>query len=304
MGNDRPDQGAMPLQALIIPFVVIAFVAIVWRFLPRAEDGSIRLPKVIDDSVGMWFVRSALGRATEPADPDDLTLPEPAADEIAYRIGVPGAPPPTLPTRAVVSQASSNAAPVMSPPQGAIAATGHAAADSPVGRRRTARPSGALAAQRRWAGAVALVAVIIAVTALALRSRQLDGEVLSATGTPAGSVGQGFVSGEGDSPSDTPAAATDPGLPSEPVPSEEASGAPAATVGPAATTRVPTAPAPAANVTPNPIRTPRPTARPTPVATLRPGPSQSTAPSPTPTPTPAPTPAPTPSTEPSAPASP
>jgi hypothetical protein len=297
MGNARPDQGAMPLQALIIPFVVIAFVAIVWRFLPRAADGSIRLPTVIDESVGMWFVRSALGRATDPVDPDDLTLPEPAADEIAYRIGVPGAPPPTLPTRAVVSQVSSNGEPVLSPlREGAIAPTGRAPADGPVGRRRTARPSGALAAQRRWAGAVALVAVIVAVTALALRSRQLDGEVLSATGTPAGSVGQGFVSAEGDSPSETPAAATDPGLSSEPLPSEAAPGAPAATVGPAATTRVPTAPAPAANLTPNPTHTPRPTARPTPVPTLRPGPSPSTAPSATP----APTPTPTPSTEPSA----
>ena len=283
----------MPLQALIIPFVVIAFVAIVWRFLPRAADGSIRLPTVIDESVGMWFVRSALGRATDPVDGDDLTLPEPAEDEIAYRIGVPGAPPPTLPTRVVVSQASSNAEPVQSSPrQGAIAPTGRAA-DGQVGRQRTARPSGALAAQRRWAGAVALVAVIIAVTTLALRSRQLEGEVLSATGTPTGSVGQGFVAGEGDAPTDTPAAPTDPGLESEPLPSEATSGAPAATVGPAATTRVPTAPA--AKVTPNPTHTPRPTARPTPAPTLRPGPSPSTAPSATPAPTPAPTPPPEPS---------
>ena len=289
----------MPLQALIIPFVVVAFVAIVWRFLPRAADGSIRLPTVIDESVGMWFVRSALGRATDPPDPDDLTLPEPAEDEIAYRIGVPGAPPPTLPTRGVVSQASSNDDSVRSPlPQGAIAPIGRAA-DAPVGRPRMARPSGALAAQRRWAGAVALIAVIIAVTTLALRSRQLEGEVLSATGTPAGSVGQGFVAGEGDAPTDTLAAPTDPGLQSESLPSDAATGAPAATVGPAAATRVPAAPAPAAKVTPNPTHTPRPTARPTPVSTLRPGPSPSTAPSATPAPTPAPTPPPEPSASPS-----
>src|SRR5580765_3701050 len=284
MGNCRPDQGAMPLQALIIPFVVIAFVAIVWRFLPRAADGSIRLPTVVDESVGMWFVRSLLGRATDPADPDDLTLPEPAADEIAYRIGVPGAPPPTLPTRpptlptrTVVSQASSNAERGLSASQqGSVAPTDHAAAsDGAAGRRRTARPSGALAAQRRWAGAVALLAVIVAVTALALRSRQLEGEVLSATGTPAGSVGQGFVTGEGDAPTDTPGAPTDPGSPGEPPPSQATSGAPAVTVGPAATNRVPTAPAPAARVTPNPTHTPRPTVRPTPVPTLRPGPSPS-----------------------------
>src|SRR3989442_8010569 len=155
MGNARPDQGAMSLQLLIVPFVVIAFVAIVWRFLPRAEDGSIRLPRLIDESVGMWVIRSALGRATDSADPDDI-IPEPAEDEIAYRIGVPGAPPPTVPTRVVVSQGPSKAEPVLSQSlQGSAAPIGPVAGDGSVARPRTARPSGALAAQRRWAGAVA-----------------------------------------------------------------------------------------------------------------------------------------------------
>jgi hypothetical protein len=200
----------MSLQLLIVPFVVIAFVAIVWRFLPRAEDGSIRLPRLIDESVGMWIIRSALGRATDSADPDDI-IPEPAEDEIAYRIGVPGAPPPTVPTRVVVSRAQSKAESDLSPSsQGTVPAVGPVAGDGSVGRRRT-RPTGALAAQRRWAGAVALAAVAVAVTTLILASRQLDGEVLSATGTPAGSSGQGFVSGAGGAastptaePSDTP----------------------------------------------------------------------------------------------------
>src|SRR5437667_1250382 len=179
MGNARPDQGAMSLQLLIVPFVIIAFVAIVWRFLPRAEDGSIRLPRLIDESVGMWVIRSALGRATDSADPDDI-IPEPAEDEIAYRIGVPGAPPPTVPTRVVVSRAQSKAESVLSPSsQGTVPAVGPVAGDGSVGRRRT-RPTGALAAQRRWAGAVALAAVAVAVTTLILASRQLDGEVLSA----------------------------------------------------------------------------------------------------------------------------
>jgi hypothetical protein len=209
MGNDRPDQGAMSLQLLIIPFVVIAFVAIVWRFLPRAEDGSIRLPRVIDDSVGMWVIRSALGRETDAPDPDDV-IPEPAADEIAYRIGVPGVPPPTVPTRVVVSGAPSKAEPGLWPSQqGSALPIGPVAGDASVGQRGRTRPTGALAAQRRWAGAVALAAVAVAVTTLVLASRQLDGEVLSATGTPGGSSGQGFVSGAGGAATDTPAGASD-----------------------------------------------------------------------------------------------
>jgi len=296
MGNDRPDQGAMSLQLLIIPFVVIAFVAIVWRFLPRAEDGSIRLPRVIDDSVGMWVVRSALGRETDAPDPDDV-IPEPAADEIAYRIGVPGAPPPTVPTRVVVSQAPSKAEPVLSPsPQGSVPPIGPVAGDGSVGRRRT-RPTGALAAQRRWAGAVALAAVAVAVTTLVLASRQLDGEVLSATGTPGGSSGQGFVSGAGGAATATPAGASDSSPSSELQPSVEASAPPAATGASVATTPVPAVTPAGARVTPNPTSTPRATARPTatPHATLGPGPT----PSATPTPTASPTPTPASSTEPS-----
>src|SRR2546427_11663462 len=108
MGNARPNQGAMSLQLLIVPFVIIAFVAIVWRFLPRAEDGSIRLPRLIDESVGMWVIRSALGRTTDSADPDDI-IAEPAEAEIAYPVGGPGAPPPTVPHRVAGSQEPSTA---------------------------------------------------------------------------------------------------------------------------------------------------------------------------------------------------
>jgi hypothetical protein len=182
----------MPLQTLIVPFVAVAFVAIIWRFLPRAADGSIRLPAIIDDSVGMWLVRSALGRAADAPDPD--VLPEPAEDEIAYRIGVPGAPPPTMPTRVVVSQAPSKAESALSStPLAPVPPIGPGVGHRSRGANRAARPTGALATQRRWAGAVALAAVIIAVATVVLGSRQLGGEVLSATGTPAGAAAGGFV---------------------------------------------------------------------------------------------------------------
>jgi hypothetical protein len=202
----------MPLQTLIIPFVVIAFVAIIWRFLPRAANGSVRLPTVIDESIGMWLVRSAVGRASGRADPDHLAIPEPAEDEIAYRIGVPGAPPPTVPTRVVVSQAQSKADPVPSPaPFTAVPPIGRVGGDGSRGRRRAARPSGALAAQRRWAGAVALAAVVIAVATVALASRQLGGQVLSATGTPAGPAAGAFVGGPaGGSPTPSGEASSPP----------------------------------------------------------------------------------------------
>jgi hypothetical protein len=188
----------MPLEIVVPAFVVIAFVAIVWRFLPRSMDGSIRLPTVIDESIGMWLIRRALRRQIGPPEPaDEIAIAEPGADEIAYRIGVPGAPPPTLPTRFVVSQAPSKAEP-SSPlvPMAPGAPLGQVARDGSAGRRPARRPSGALAAQRRWAGAVALAVVAIALTTLALGARQLNGEVLSITATPGVSVDDVFVKGE------------------------------------------------------------------------------------------------------------
>ena len=63
--------------------------------------------------------------------------------------------------------------------------------------RRAARPSGALAAQRRWAGAVALAVVAVALVTIAIGTRQLDGGVLSATGTPALTIGGGAAGSDG-----------------------------------------------------------------------------------------------------------
>jgi hypothetical protein len=179
----------MPLQAVVIAFLVVALVAIAWRFMPRSVDGSMRLPTLLDESVGMWLIRRALGReGADRREAEEVAWPEPAQDEIAYRIGVPGAPQPTTPTRVVVSSARSRVEPAG---PGQVAPVLPRAAH-PTSQRR--RPSGALAAQRRTAGVVALAVVAIAVTTVALSSRHLDGEVLGATGTPAATAG-GFVSG-------------------------------------------------------------------------------------------------------------
>jgi hypothetical protein len=194
----------MPLEIVVPAFVIIAFVAIIWRFLPRSPDGSTRLPAVIDESIGMWLIRRVVRSPIQPSDPlEEIAMPEPDADEIAYRIGVPGAPPPTLPTRFVVAHAPSKAGPA--PAERPVmlktptTSSGHVVRDGSTARRPARRPSGALAAQRRWAGAVALAVVAIALTTLALGARQFDGEVLAVTGTPGapGAPAAGaFVSGE------------------------------------------------------------------------------------------------------------
>jgi hypothetical protein len=210
----------MPIQAVAIAFVVVALAAIVWRFTPRSADGSMRLPTLIDRSVGMWLLRRALGR-TGNADrvADDERSPVADWNANAGRDVAPGSPLPTMPTRFVVSSASFRAQPATpeaSPereprrtttPVASLAARSASAGRGSTYAARPRRPSGALAAQRRSAGAVALAVVAIAVTTIALGTRQLEGQVLSATGTPAGSAGGGFVGGPAD---DSPAGSGEP----------------------------------------------------------------------------------------------
>jgi hypothetical protein len=210
----------MPIQAVAIAFVIVALAAIVWRFAPRSADGSMRLPTLVDRSVGMWLLRRALGR-TGDAEPvaDDAGSAATDWNANAGRNIAPGSPLPTMPTRFVVSSASFRAQPATpdaSPqrepssrtsPVASLAARSASAGRGSTYVTRPRRPSGALAAQRRTAGAVALAVVAIAVTMIALGTRQLDGQVLSVTGTPAGSAGGGFVGGPTD---DSPAASGEP----------------------------------------------------------------------------------------------
>ena len=149
----------MPLEPIVLVFVLVAFVAIIARFLPRDAAGRPRLPRIVDESVGMYVLRRSLGRPTEAA--SDLAKVEVDAtadvpeDEIAYRIGVPGAPEPTIPTRFVVSQAPPQAHPI--PPVVPITAR-PVVGGGPQARRRGAA---LVPLQRRIAGLGTLVAILL-----------------------------------------------------------------------------------------------------------------------------------------------
>jgi outer membrane biosynthesis protein TonB len=269
----------MPLELIVIAFVVIAFVAIAARFAPRDESGARRLPRMIDESVGMYMVRKALGRSTEAAS-DRAAAPAETAeqvteDAIAYRIGIPGAPPPTLPTRFVVSKAPPQAHPI--PPVMPVA-TRPVSGGAPQARR-----SGALPMQRRLAGVVTvLIVLLVGMAALSL-PRGPEGQVLSATGTPGGSrlaaiptptqteLASEFV------PAPASASDTPPAQPSASASAEVVTQAPVTPTPVPSSRRVPP---------PTPRVTPPPTPKPTPPPTPKPTPN------PTPPPTPPPTPAP------------
>ncbi|HEX5014103.1 MAG TPA: hypothetical protein VFV72_08060 [Candidatus Limnocylindrales bacterium] len=284
----------MPLELIVIAFVVIAFVAIAARFMPRDATGARRLPRIVDESIGMYVVRRALGRPTEAASDRAAAHAEAAAkvdeDAIAYRIGVPGAPAPTVPTRFVVSGARPQAHKI--PPVVPVTAR-------PTGvTRPQARRRGLAPLLRPLAGILTVMVVVLAAFAAVSLPARPDEAVLSATGTPpAGAPTAPVVSPSGPAapPSGAPSAEPSSAPQSSPVGTAQPS-APIAT----ATPTSPTATArPTPRPTPAPTRKPTPTP-PTPTATPAPTPTPSEEPTPTPTASAEPTPTPTASEEPTA----
>ena len=50
------------MQLLVGALVVLALVAIAVRFVLRSPDGAIVLPRIVDQSIGMWVVRGVVER--------------------------------------------------------------------------------------------------------------------------------------------------------------------------------------------------------------------------------------------------
>jgi hypothetical protein len=295
----------MPLELVVMGFVVAAFAAIGLRFAPRDAVGARRLPRVVDESVGMYMVRQALRRPTASAADREAARAEADAkaeqDAIAYRIGVPGAPPPTVPTRFVVSKAPPQAHPI--PPVVPVATRPVASA------RPMARKSGALPLQRRIAGVLTVLVVVLAAFAAQSLPRGPQGGVLSATGTPGGSEEASGDPGGSEASSDPGGGSSqDAGSSDAPiVPASlgASAGAASSPPPPGVATHAAAPPAPTATPRRTPRSTPRPTPRPTPAPTPASTPTSTPAPTPRPThpprPTPTPTPEPTPGTSPAGP---
>jgi len=246
-------------------FVVVGMVL----YLLRRRRPVATLWAVVDRSIGMWIVRRLAGRPDPGAarlrsDGEAPTDALPAPDEIAYRIGVPGAIAPNRPDRLVAS--------------------GDAQAG---GARRVLWRDSAFALAA--VSAVVLVAVVVL-------PRLPQGAVLTATDdgrfpaevTLTPSPGSTDTAAATASPTAEPTdGATEPPVASPtspPTPEPSASSSP---LGPTGT------PAPSASVaaaSPSPAVTPRPT--PVPTAPPPPPPPPPTPPPPPPVATPSPTPAP------------
>jgi hypothetical protein len=282
------------MEWIVGTLVVLGFIAIIGRFMPRDEAGGIRLPMIVDNSIGMWALRRLTGRPLwERADDIGTIGAGQAAVAVPARVPsvsigfgdlYPVRPVQLPPTQFMATRSRFEALGIRraGDAQRSGRATSHFVAtpivSSSARRPPQAHPVGPVAAQRRLAAllAILIVAVLAIVVAIVPRGTSgLSGGVLGETGRPTGSVaGQ---------PSESDAVV----LPLEPLSS---SSSPAPTTAPtAARTPTPTA---TPRVTPRP--TPRPTATPKPKPlAATPSPTPTSPPVATPTPTPVPTPTPT-----------
>jgi len=261
------------VELIVATLVVLGFLAVVTRFIARDEHGEIRLPRIVDDSIGMWVLRRITGRRLWER-PWDEEIDDPASNPHASDA-----------TRAALGaiEAASGADPTLAPhpippsharPTGYIASRRRTqahpirpgmASPTPVRdlrRRQQARRRGFLG----WAPQLAALGssvVVLIVVVVALGSSIPGGDVLGSTGRPSA------TSGLGSQVAVVPSHATESSRASGPVASPKATPKPARAT-PKPTPR-PTV-RPIATPAPTPVPTPKPTPRPTPKPTAKPTP--------------------------------
>ncbi len=199
------------MELIVGALVVLGFLAVVTRFITRDASGEIRLPRIVDDSIGMWALRRITGRrlSERPWDDEvqgDLPLDSNASDATRAALGAiaaANAANPSIGTaraapiasRRVSSTIGVSPTPVHDLRRRQLAHARQTGRPTPVvpvfvrgGRRRDqARRKGILGRAPRFA-AMGSVAAVLAVAIIALSvvvlPRGPQGEVLDSTGRP------------------------------------------------------------------------------------------------------------------------
>jgi hypothetical protein len=258
------------VELIVGGLVVVGLLLVAGRFLLRSDTGQVVLPRVVDNSIGLWALRRVTRRPLwERPDEDAATAAGPAIANAAGASATDGesSPPAVKPTRSVVSMARPVVDPVADVARRAATVASAAipgAEESPIGGAWPNR----LAALMGVATVVVFVAVLGAI--IFLPRGEIGGGVVTGSAGP---------SGGGTNPS---LVAILPGASSSP---SEAAGSPAPSSEPSSAVSPATSqPGGSPRPTTAPVRTPTPTAAPTPTPT----PTAVATPKPTPKPTPAP----------------
>ncbi len=268
------------MEWLVGALVVLGFLAIIARFLTRDASGEIRLPRIVDDSVGMWALRRLTGRPLGDRPPEDErpSLDPTMTDvDLARRLDGRDGELTPVPTRLRrYGQGSQPTAPALS----RDALIGEEEARRRRRRRRRVALAPQLVAMGSLIGVLAVGILVVTLLQLPVEPGGRPGG-LAGVVEPSGSALESQVAL-------VPSAPATPELSPSPSPSPSVEPTPDLTPAPSATPAATPLPTPAAT----PVRTPAPAARPTPTPTPVPTPKPTPKPTPTPTPTPTPPPLP------------
>lgn len=260
------------VELIVGGLAVIGLLLVAGRFVLRSDTGQVALPRIVDDSIGLWALRRITRRplwARPNGDTETLVGASLAASSDVAS-GAPmgdGEPQPRTvkSTRSVTSLTRPVVDPVADVARRAAAAASIAipapgAEEAPIGGAWPNRIAALLG--------IATLAMLVVVAGIFVFVPRSDPGGRVVVGTPASS-------GIGPGPSQLallPGVSTEPSVSPVPTPSEEPSsvGSPAISQparSPRPTTEPARTPTPTATPTPTPAPTPRPTPRPTPKPT-------------------------------------
>ncbi len=181
------------MELIVGALVVLGFVAILIRFIARDATGEVRLPRIVDDSIGMWALRRITGRRLweRPWDdeiPADPMLEANAPDATRAAVGASAVTNASNPSRGPAKVAPTRSDASLRRIQANPSATAPVASSTPVAdlrRRQQARPRRSPWLPRLAAlGSVAAVLIVAVVALGAVLPRSPQGQVLDATGRP------------------------------------------------------------------------------------------------------------------------
>jgi hypothetical protein len=181
------------MELLVVALVVLGFVAIIARFVPRDDAGRAGLPRIVDQSIGMWALRRLTRRPLGQRTANDSGARLDRSALIARSRATEGSPdragtvPPSV-VRFVASVERLRALGIQPARPGG--STRKQPLERPIGRatirrRRPAETAGTLTAQRGLVLVAAAFVVAVVVLAAALAPRGTSGDVLGGTHGPA-----------------------------------------------------------------------------------------------------------------------
>ncbi|HZC32155.1 MAG TPA: hypothetical protein VE640_02590, partial [Candidatus Bathyarchaeia archaeon] len=173
------------MEWIVGALVVLGFIAVIARFIPRDDAGRARLPAIVDNSIGMWALRRLTGRPLW--DGSDRVGPRTARPAQGASTRYAASPSRLQALGIRPAGATQRSTPTRRPPMATPARVRVASTH----RRPEEHPAGSLVILRRLVAIIAIIAIAAVAIWVAFVPHGPSaprGEVLAATSQPADNV--------------------------------------------------------------------------------------------------------------------